>query len=127
MFINLTSYITNLIVAIPLTLLIEFIPIVVFLRIKPKYFIAVNVLTNVLANSFVYIFDICSENNLGLVSELPFDRLKLIFIIEILVVISEIILYYLYLGKKRIFKIIVLTIIANLLSYFLGNYIISLI
>ena len=127
MFINLTSYITNLIVALTLTILIEFIPIVVFLGIKPKYFIAVNVLTNVLANSLVYIFDICNMYNLGLESELPFDRLKLIFIIEIFVVISEIILYYLYLGKKRIFKIIVLTIIANLLSYFLGNYIISLI
>ena len=127
MFINLTSYIANLVIPLTLTLLIEFIPIVVFLGIKPKYFIAVNVLTNVFANSIVYIFDICSVHNLGLVSELPFDRLKLIFIIEILVVISEIILYYLCLGKKKIFKTIVLTIIANLLSYFLGNYIISLI
>ena len=123
----IVNYVINLIIALALTLLIEFVPIVIFLGIKPKFFIAVNVLTNVLANSIVYIFDICSLYDPGAMSGLPFDRLKLILIIEILVMISEIILYYLYLGKKKIVKITILTIIANLLSYFLGNYIIALI
>ena len=121
------AYITNLILCLALTLLLEFIPIVVFLGISPKYFVAVNVLTNVIANAVVFIFDICSPQNISLLSTMPADRLKLIFVIEIVVVISEIILYYLYLGKKQLLKVVVLTIIANVISYFLGNYIIGLI
>ena len=83
-------------------------------------------LTNVIANVVVFIFDICSPQNIGLLSTMAADRLKLILILEIIVVISEIVLYYIYLGKKQLFKVVVLTIIANVLSYFLGNYIISL-
>ena len=120
------TYFTNLIICLALTLILEFIPIVVFLKISPKYFVAVNVLTNVIANVVVFIFDICSPQNIGLLSTMAADRLKLILILEIIVVISEIVLYYIYLGKKQLFKVVVLTIIANVLSYFLGNYIISL-
>lgn len=123
----LMNYIINWAIALTITLIIEFIPIVIFLRISPTYFAAVNILTNVIANAIVFIIDICSIYKLGFIGEMAVDRLKLIFIIEIFVVISEIIFYYLFLGKKNLLKISLLTIIANVLSYFLGNYIISLI
>lgn len=123
----MSTYFTNLILCLALTLILEFIPIVIFLKISPKYFVAVNVLTNVIANTVVFIFDVRSACNLGFVSAMTENRLKLILIIEILVVISEIILYYLYIGKKQLFKVVVLTIIVNVISYFIGNYIISLI
>ena len=123
----LMNYFINLIIALTLTLIIEFIPIVVFLRISPTYFAAVNILTNVIANTIVFIIDICSIYKLGFMGWMVVDRSSVIFIVEIFVVISEIILYYLYFGKKNLFKISLLTIIANVLSYFLGNYIISLI
>ena len=123
----LMNYIINWIIALTLTLIIEFIPIVVFLRLSPTYFAVVNILTNVIANAIVFIIDICSIYKLGFMGWMAVDRLKVIFVVEIFVVISEIILYYLYLGKKNLFKISLLTIIANVLSYFLGNYIISLI
>ena len=123
----LMNYFINLIIALTLTLIIEFIPIVVFLRISPTYFAAVNILTNVIANTIVFIIDICSIYKLVFMGWMVVDRSSVIFIVEIFVVISEIILYYLYFGKKNLFKISLLTIIANVLSYFLGNYIISLI
>ncbi len=123
----LMNYIINWIIALTLTLIIEFIPIVVFLRLSPTYFAVVNILTNVIANATVFIIDICSIYKLGFMGWMAVDRLKVIFVVEIFVVISEIILYYLYFGKKNLFKISLLTIIANVLSYFLGNYIISLI
>ena len=123
----LINYFINLSIALTLTLIIEFIPIVIFLRISPTYFAAVNVFTNVTANTIVFILDICSSYKLGFIGGIAVDRLKIIFVIEIFVVISEIIFYYLYLGKKSLLKISLLTIIANVLSYFLGNYIVSLI
>lgn len=123
----LMNYFINLIIALTLTLIIEFAPIVIFLRISPTYFAAVNILTNVIANAIVFIIDICSIYKLGFIGWTAADRLKIIFVVEIFVVISEIILYYLYLGKKNLFKISLLTINANALSYFLGNYIMSLI
>ena len=123
----LINYFINLAIPLALTLIIEFIPIVIFLRISPTYFAAVNIFTNVIANTIVFILDICSSYKLGFIGGIAVDRLKVIFVIEIFVVISEIIFYYLYLGKKNLFKISLLTIIANVLSYFLGNYIVSLI
>lgn len=123
----LMNYFINLIIALTLTLIIEFAPIVIFLKISPTYFAAVNILTNIIANTIVFIIDICSIYKLGFMGWTEVDRLKVIFVVEIFVVISEIILYYLYFGKKNLFKISLLTIIANALSYFLGNYIMSLI
>ena len=123
----LMNYFINLIIALTLTLIIEFIPIVMFLGISPTYFAAVNILTNVIANTIVFSIDICSIYKLGFMGWTAVNRLRVIFIVEIFVVISEIIFYYLYLGKKNLFKISLLTIIANVLSYFLGKYIISLI
>lgn len=123
----LMNYFINLIIALALTLIIEFIPIVIFLRISPTYFAAVNILTNIIANTIVFIIDICSIYKLGFIGWTEVDRLKVIFVVEIFVVISEIILYYLYFGKKNLFKISLLTIIANTLSYFLGKYIFSFI
>lgn len=122
----LMNYIINWIIALALTLIIEFIPIVIFLKISPTYFAAVNILTNIIANTIVFIIDICSIYKLGFMGWMAVDRLKIIFVVEVIVVISEIILYYLYLGKKNLFKISLLTIIANALSYFLGKYIIGL-
>ena len=121
------NYFINLAIPLALTLVIEFIPIVIFLRISPTYFAAVNIFTNVIANTIVFILDICSSYKLGFIGGISVDRLKVIFVIEIFVVISEIIFYYMYLGKKYLFKISLLTIIANVLSYFLGNYIIKFI
>lgn len=121
------NYFINLTIALTLTLIIEFIPIVIFLKISPTYFAAVNILTNVIANTIVFITDIFSIYKLGFMGWTAVNRLRVIFIVEIFVVISEIILYYLYFGKKNLFKISLLTIISNALSYFLGNYIMSLI
>lgn len=123
----LMNYYINLVIALTLTLIIEFIPIVTFLKISPTYFAAVNILTNIIANTIVFIIDICSIYKLGFMGWMVVDRLRVIFIVEIFVVISEIILYYLYLGKKNLFKISLLTIIANALSYFLGKCIFSFI
>lgn len=122
----LMNYFINLIIALTLTLIIEFIPIVIFLKISPTYFAAVNILTNIIANTVVFIIDICRIYKFGFIGGMAVDRLKVIFVVEIFVVISEIIFYYLYLGKKNLFKISILTIIANVLSYFLGKYIIGL-
>ena len=97
----------------------------VFDNMSMNYFI--NLLTNVIANTIVFITDICSIYKLGFIGWTVVDRLMVIFITEIFVVILEIILYYLYFGKKNLFKISLLTIIANALSYFLGNYILKLI
>lgn len=106
--------IIQLAICLILTIVIEYIPIVVFLGIPKKYFIATNVLTNVLANVVVMIFDILNSLNTLFIS-----RTQVIVIIEALVVISEIILYNIYL-KNNLLKNIVLATIANALSYFIG-------
>ena len=107
--------IIQLAICLILTIVIEYIPIVVFLGIPKKYFIATNVLTNVLANVAVIIFEILNSQN-----TLFINRTQVIVIIEILVVISEIILYNIYLKKNNLLKNILLTTMANALSYFLG-------
>lgn len=119
--------IITLLVCVILTILIEYIPIVCFLHISKKYFIVTNVLTNVLANVAVMIFDIVSKGGHFII-----DRTQFIIIIEILVVLTEIILYNIYLnkkgmtGKKYLFKNIALTIVANIMSFLLGTTILKI-
>lgn len=110
-----------------LTIVIEYIPIVCFLKISKKYFIVVNVLSNVLLNIILIIFDITSKNfNLSL------KRDFVIYIFEIIVVVVEIVLYDLYLKHRILYKKskkefnissiknIFFTLTANILSFIIG-------
>ena len=109
--------------------MIEYIPIVIFLQIPKKYFIVVNVLTNVVANALILIYDILNMKMFKL-----FSRGQLIIVLEIVICIVEIILYYIYFKQKKlvasdnvkgIVRIIILTVLANLLSIAIGNVILG--
>lgn len=112
--------------------MIEYIPIVIFLQISNNYFIAVNALTNVVANVILLIYDIFNiENNLLM------DRWQIIIVLEIIICIVEIYLYCIYSDKKIInnkntnsvnaikkqmhAKVIFTTFFANVLSFTLGT------
>ena len=114
--------------------MIEYIPIVIFLQISNNYFIAVNALTNVVANVILLIYDIFNiENNLLM------DRWQIIIVLEIIICIVEIYFYCIYTDKKIIndtntnandvntikkqmhAKVIFTTIFANVLSFTLGT------
>ena len=112
-----------------ITIVIEYIPIVIFLQIPKKYFIAVNVLTNVLANVVVLTYDILDVKMLKII-----NRWQLIIVLEVLICIVEIILYYIYLKRKKVIakdnigeivRVIALTILANALSITIGNVILE--
>ena len=117
-----------LIICIMFTIVIEYIPIVKFLNVSKKYFIATNVLTNVLANVIVSIYDILSMNK-----QVAINRIGIIMIVEVLVVISESILYMIYLKSRGnnktnyLYKNVALVVFANVLSFFLGNEIFKII
>ncbi|MBP3200087.1 MAG: hypothetical protein J6M39_00345 [Lachnospiraceae bacterium] len=123
-----------LLICLIITIVIEYIPIVIFLQISNNYFIAVNVLTNVVANVILLIYDILNiENNLLM------DRWQIIIVLEIIICIVEIYLYCIYTDKKIIndknisassvntikkqmyAKVIFTTIFANVLSFTLGT------
>lgn len=116
----------QLFICLIITIVIEYIPIVIFLQIPKKYFFLVNVLSNVVANVVILIYDIS-----GAKSFLPINRWQVIIIIEVLVCIVEIFLYYIYAKKKSIInnemkiKIIATTIFANLISLMIGSKLIS--
>lgn len=123
-----------LLICLIITIVIEYIPIVIFLQISNNYFIAVNVLTNVVANVILLIYDILNiENNLLM------NRWQIIIVLEIIICIVEIHLYCTYSDKKIIndknisassvnaikkqmhAKVIFTTIFANVLSFTLGT------
>ena len=122
------TLIIKLLICLLLTIVIEYIPIVKYLNISKKYFIATNVLTNVLANVIVSIYDILSMNN-----HIVVNRASIIVIVEVLVVISESILYMIYLKSRGddninyLYKNVILVTFANALSFFLGNEIFKVI
>lgn len=121
-----------------ITILIEYIPIVVLLHIPKKYFASVNVLTNVVANVILVIIDILNIKIDNIIS-----RTQLVVLFETIIVIFEIFLYCLYFSKNfknnnenmgnvlinrkiaKILRIIILTIIANLLSIMIGRKILE--
>lgn len=123
-----------LLICLIITIVIEYIPIVIFLQISNNYFIAVNVLTNVVANVILLLYDILNiENNLLM------NRWQIIIVLEIIICIVEIYLYCIYTDKKIIndknisassinaikkqmhAKVIFTTIFANVLSFTLGT------
>ena len=123
-----------LLICLIITIVIEYIPIVIFLQISNNYFIAVNALTNVVANVILLIYDIFNiENNLLM------DRWQIIIVLEIIICIVEIYFYCIYTDKKIIndtntnandvntikkqmhAKVIFTTIFANVLSFTLGT------
>ena len=134
----------ELFICLIITIVIEYIPIVIFLNISKKYFVAVNVLTNLLANVAVLTYDILGAENF-----LPFNRLQLIIALEIIICIVEIFLYYIYIKRKNtkndnvnvalnenrndfdikknqmIIKMVFVTILANVLSFIIGNKLIA--
>ena len=116
-------YFTKILLCLILTIIIEFIPIVVLLKVSNKYFVAVNTLTNVLANIIIILFDI---RNINYYSKW-FSREFVVLIIEIIIILSEFYLYFIYFSKKKILKVLFFTIIANILSYNLGALLINLI
>lgn len=93
----LLQIVIKIIICLILTIAIEYIPIVFFLNIPKKYFIAVNVLTNVVANVILMSFDILNANAVGLIS-----RMQLFIGLECIVCITEIYLYYIYYKKRLI-------------------------
>lgn len=115
------------IICLIITIVIEYIPIVIFLEIPRKYFVAVNVLTNVVANAVVLIYDILDVKRYGVMS-----RGQLFVVLEVAVCIVEIVLYYKYWNKRdgdnycqNFIKIVFLTIFANVISVLLGNVILK--
>ena len=113
----------NIIICLILTIVIEYIPIVFFLNIPKKYFIAVNVLTNVVANVILISYDILNLKSIGVI-----NRWQLFVGLEIIICIIEIYLYYIYYEKKstkNLFKIVGLTILANMLSVTIGGIILD--
>ena len=113
----------NIIICLILTIVIEYIPIVFFLNIPKKYFIAVNVLTNVVANVILISYDILNLKSIGVI-----NRWQLFVGLEIIICIIEIYLYYIYYETrltKNLFKIVGLTILANMLSVTIGGIILD--
>ena len=128
-----------LLICLIITIVIEYIPIVIFLQISNNYFIAVNALTNVVANVILLIYDIFNiENNLLM------NRWQIIIVLEIIICIVEIYLYCIYTDKKIINdknisassvnaikkqmheKVIFTTIFANVLSFTLGTILLKI-
>ena len=135
----------ELFICLIITIVIEYIPIVIFLKIPKIFFIAVNVLTNVLANVVMMTYDILDAKKYLLI-----NRWQLIIVIELIVCIIEIFLYYAYLDKKNVkiqnindvsnttinkvknfisisdvnkqmfLKVVAITIFANVLSFTIG-------
>ena len=119
----LLQIVIKIIICLILTIVIEYIPIVFFLNIPKKYFIAVNVLTNVVANVIFVSYDILNAKSVGVI-----NRWQLFVGLEIIICIVEIYLYYIYYKKKLIknlFKIVGLTILANMLSVMIGGVILD--
>lgn len=143
----------NIIICLILTIVIEYIPIVFFLHIPKKYYIAVNILTNVVANIILVSYDILNATTSGLIS-----RMQLYVVLECIVCIVEIYLYYIYYKKRltnnegrncssendeskcekqsntivtknidtaKLLKIVGITIFANLLSVTIGGIILD--
>lgn len=113
----------KIIICLILTIVIEYIPIVFFLNIPKKYFIAVNVLTNVVANVILISYDILNLKSVG-----DINRWQLFVGLEVLICIIEIYLYYIYYEKKltkNLFKIVGPTILANTLSVTIGGIILD--
>ena len=119
----LLQIVIKIIICLILTIVIEYIPIVFFLNIPKKYFIAVNVLTNVVANVILISYDILNLKSVGVI-----NRWQLFVGLEVLICIIEIYLYYIYYETrltKNLFKIVGLTILANLLSVTIGGVILD--
>ena len=119
----LLQIVIKIIICLILTIVIEYIPIVFFLNIPKKYFIAVNVLTNVVANVILISYDILNLKSIGVI-----NRWQLFVGLEVIICIIEIYLYYIYYETrltKNLFKIVGLTILANMLSVTIGGVILD--
>ena len=119
----LLQIVIKIIICLILTIAIEYIPIVFFLNIPKKYFIAVNVLTNVVANVIFVSYDILNAKSVGVI-----NRWQLFVGLEVIICIIEIYLYYIYYETrltKNLFKIVGLTILANMLSVTIGGIILD--
>lgn len=119
----LLQIVIKIIICLILTIVIEYIPIVFFLNIPKKYFIAVNVLTNVVANVILISYDILNLKSVGVI-----NRWQLFVGLEVIICIIEIYLYYIYYETrltKNLFKIVGLTILANMLSVTIGGVILD--
>ena len=139
--------ITELCICLIITIVVEYIPIVIFLQIPKRYYVAVNVLTNVVANLIINCYDILNIKSAGLIS-----REKLFISLEIIVCMVEILLYYKKLSINevrnnsdniklenkiqnnnrinksnvlKLCKITAITVLANILSVVLGNMILE--
>ena len=119
----LLQIVIKIIICLILTIVIEYITIVFFLNIPKKYFIAVNVLTNVVANVILISYDILNLKSVGVI-----NRWQLFVGLEVIICIVEIYLYYIYYETrltKNLFKIVGLTILANMLSVTIGGVILD--
>ena len=80
-------------------------------------------MTNVVANVILISYDILNLKSIGVI-----NRWQLFVGLEIIICIIEIYLYYIYYEKKltkNLFKIVGLTILANMLSVTIGGIILD--
>lgn len=110
----------NLIVALIFTLLLEYFIIVKILDIPIKIFVFTNILTNVVANIIIIIYDLIIST-----FHMPSYRLLLVFIIECLVFTIESFIYLTYYKRTNIIKVLLYTFLANFISAYVGDIILK--
>lgn len=112
----LSLIVFNLVLCCAFTIMIEYVPIVKCLRVSTKYFVATNILTNVTLNISLIFVDLLKHYKF-----INVDRLVFEIIFEILVLIVEIYLFYIFFNKTNLKRIIIFTTLANLLSGVVGT------
>lgn len=110
----------NLIIALLFTLVFEYFIIVKILKIPINIFVFTNMLTNVVANIIIIIYDMIIS-----VYQMTSHRLLLGLIIECLVFLTESLIYFTYYKKTNIVKVLVYTFAANFISAYIGDIILK--
>ena len=110
----------NLIIALIFTLLLECFIIVKILDIPIKIFVFTNILTNVVANIIIVIYDLIIS-----IYHITSHRLLLVYIIECLVFTTESFIYLTYYKRTNIIKVLLYTFLANFISAYVGDIILK--
>ena len=110
----------NLIVALIFTLLLEYFIIVKILDIPIKIFVFTNILTNVVANIIIVIYDLIIS-----IYHITSHRLLLVYIIECLVFTTESFIYLTYYKRTNIIKVLLYTFLSNFISAYVGDIILK--
>lgn len=116
----LLQIIYNLIIALIFTLLLECFIIVKILDIPIKIFVFTNILTNVVANIIIVIYDLIIS-----IYHITSHRLLLVYIIECLVFTTESFIYLTYYKRTNIIKVLLYTFLSNFISAYVGDIILK--